>query len=126
MSTGIALADLIHPPAWTLVQVPPDRWSHFTALRFHEHIEMWTQSDLLDDEIEAWCEHVGGNGNFDGYLVQLHCAECQMSAPYEASYDDDTALDTCGAMYQLEGLDGRMRPFIEQHQNCRIQGRLWT
>ena len=40
----------------------------------------------------------------------------------EASFDDDTAEE--GDRFVLEGLDERMRPFMERHTPCRWQMRL--
>lgn len=115
------LPEAMIAPAWRMEQVPPDRWDEFTRLKRPESVEMWTRSDLIAD-FNVWCELVGGNGTGEGYPVQLHCVDCGIVWATEATWDDDTeeGMD----MYQMAGLDERMRPFVETHAGCRWQLRL--
>lgn len=128
MSTsGVALDELIetiHAHPWQMVAVPQDRWWEFTKLRNAGSIEMWTRSDLLDEQDGLdpnWMRLVGGNGQGEGYAVVLVC-ECRARAVYEVTMemacDSD---DDCIAM-QVTALDDLMRPFVDEHNPHRWQG----
>ena len=119
------LPEAMDTPRWRMEQVPPDRWAEFTTLKRPESVEMWTRSDLLADW-DLWAELVGANGYNEGYPVQLHCIDCGVVWATEAHMDDD--LDDpeyeTKVMFQMGGLDERMRPFMEAHKVCRWQLRL--
>lgn len=112
-------------PKWAMTVVPESRWRDFTDLRHYPSLVMWTQSDLLgDDGIDKWAEYVGANGYGQGYPVVLGCMDCEVQEVFEASMDDDTALDNTGKLFVLEGLDERMCRFVERHAGCYWQTRM--
>ncbi|HLE80002.1 MAG TPA: hypothetical protein VJA25_01775 [Dehalococcoidia bacterium] len=107
---------------WHLAPVPPKMWRLFTALKPVESVEMLTRSDLLYinpdgyDGVNLFDELMGLGMT---YPVALHCVDCQKIQNFEATPEEDSGqLDDC---FQLERLDERMKPWLQEHLGCRYQ-----
>lgn len=104
--------------AWTLVSVPAASWHQYTALKPVDGVEMLTRSDFIegDDSAQRFCEVMQCRVT---YPVALHCIDCGSVQHFEADPWEDAGLgDEC---FQLEALDKRMEPWLDNHRACRYQ-----
>jgi hypothetical protein len=102
-----------------------ERWAEYTALAPVLTVTMLVPAELLaDDGANWWAEMVGGNGEMGQYPVWLECT-CGAHHEYQVEFEDGAdAEGNEGELWQMPGLDVRMRGFMRDHRWCKWQERM--
>lgn len=94
-------------------------WRVYSQLPQPDRIEMLVPSGLEDDPeegVEYFCQGMETGACFP---LALHCIDCGKVRHFEVSPQKDSLPDMDETMYQLAGLDNRLRPWIAEHLLCQ-------